>query len=493
MSDLSDIYNLKSMNLICLFSEKPTKIKSILDLAKFSSLSIINKEVYNLFIRTKLFYFCDKKSNSIYFSDTIRQFSQITTLELDEELVFFQKNVGFLFTPFTIYKNIYRIPVKVKISLNELDSSLHFEKIYPEIDNKELDINEFEEKLTKALISQAGVDNCILHGGGADSSLLLALCKKNKLACETLTCEMTGMEDQAVLAKKISKSKGYKNTIHITQKVKANEILNQYVKEHLEVVADPVMPVIRDMILTLDSKTIIDGQGADTVLLAVPHVRLIKIYNSTLSWVLRIPTRILEAFEIDKSSKIGRKIYRIKKVICALSAKNMVDCLLVSWNFPMLADSQYLNHVRKEMNDIFNAHNDKYKMFIYLFLNYILPVREMQKYEGLEKRGFLLNFPYFNDEFVKYIYKQKSSCLFDGKNIKKPVYEILASELPGFIKKNNTKPFFVSYLESSEEPEENVYKGKKYPILDNINFEFTTYNIKILERELIVLKQKGPL
>lgn len=472
------------MNLYYISIGGLIKINSIRELIKYTNLVFSNDSLYNTSVHTKLFYYCDHNNNSIYIADSIKLLSQVTDLILDEELVFFQKNVGFIFAPYTIYKNIYRIPTKVKIALDEINSSLSFERIKPSIDNIDVNIDTFENKLSKALLSKIGTNNCILHGGGADSSLLVALCKKNDVKCETLTCVMTGMEEESLLAKQISEKKGFNCSIHNTDKTKSNIILNNYIEDNYEVVADPIMPIIKDMVNNLENKTIIDGQGADSLLLAIPNVRLIYTYNFLLSLLLRFPVKLLNGIKIDKSSKKGRKLYRIKKALLSLSAKDIVDCLLISWNFPIVENSQYLNYVRSELKGIFKMHKDKYKMFIYICLNCLLPVREIQKYEGLEEKGIKTNLPFLDDEFVNYIYKCKTSDLFDGKNIKKPVYTILAKELPGFIKKNNTKPFFVNYFELSNSELENIYENKKYPIVDNTNFEFTSYNITRLKRIL---------
>jgi len=475
------------MNFYYLSPDKEFRLNNLQELSTHSALVIENGQLYNLSIQSKLFYYVNEESHSIYFADSIRSFLMVTSLELDEELVFFQQNVGFLFAPYTIYKNIYRIPTSTKLLINEEELSIRFERVFPVIGEKELDLSEFERILTRSLVTKADINNIILHGGGADSSLLVAICAKNNIVCESLTCEMTGMETEATLAKKIAQSKGLKHSLHRVEQAKVKQILKQYVAENLEVVADPIMPVMREMLFSLKDKTIIDGQGADSVLLAVPHAKLIRLYSPMLSLLLKLPVKIFQFVPTDKSTNLGRKLYRIKKVIYSLSAKNLVECILISLNFPMIKQSQYLQFAKKELNSIFGAHPDKYKMFIYIFLYCILPVREMQKYEGLDKKGLLFNFPFLNEAFIKYIFQLKTASFFDGRNIKIPVYELLGREMPGFIKKNNTKPFFVKYLSDSLTVD-NIYQGKKYPIVDSSNFEFTTYNITLLKAELQKLR-----
>ncbi|MFW5793715.1 MAG: asparagine synthase-related protein [Bacteroidota bacterium] len=473
------------MKIYFLTASEKISLANEMELAKYSDITISDNTIQCRSIRNKLFYLIQKKENAIYFSNSIKNFRHYTELILDDELIFFMKNVGFLFAPYTVFKNIYRIPNESKLIINKEKQELNYERMLPSIKNNKLDIEKFEKTLERTLISKSTTNNCILHGGGADSSLLLAIAKKNQIKCNSLTCEMTGMEEQAILAKQIADNLNIDNKLHRVNPESVKEILTKFIKNNYEPVSDPIMPVIREMLLSVNNTTIIDGQGADSLLLAVPQARLMSLYSPILSILLRIPAFLLKNINIDKSTKFGRKFYRIKKLIQSLSAGSIIDCLLTSWDFPFVKNSIYLSFVRKEIRELFDSKDDKFKILIYIYLNMVLPVREMQKYEDIDTNtNITLNLPFLDDDLIRLVYHTDTKYLFDGRNIKIPVYKLLSKEIPGFIKKNNTKPFFVKYFNKEQKRKQNLYRGKMYKITDLANFDFMTYNIDTLKSSL---------
>ncbi|MCC8020203.1 MAG: hypothetical protein LIO85_10590 [Rikenellaceae bacterium] len=475
------------MNLHYITKDKIHDVHSLSDLYGFldSSSGGTDEVFYLRSIYQKLFYTIREKS--VYFTDSVLNFKNIGGFKflLDQEKVFFYRNTGLVFAPYTVFSDIYRVPVFSAISIEQ--DALAFKPIYPSGGEDKIDQKIFEDKIKSIIKTETGKsdETVLLHGGGADSTFLMGLCRELGIDMTVLTCVMTGMEGESALATRISERLGYYNEIHNCKPEKLRQIVDDYIEDKLEVVSDPAMPIITEMLYGKRAESIIDGQGADSLLLSLPFCKLLRLYNKKLSWIYKPVRMVLSYINTSKETSLGRKVYRIKKVINALSQPDIEDCLLSSLGFPdSCSGFEYYKDIKEQFRNVFSFYKDKYKALSYIFIFKILPVRELQKYENIKSRNIQTCLPFLDPQFIDYIFNCKVIELYDGKDVKKPIFRYIENKIPNFIKKNKTHPFFVEYSSNETGIEANLYKGRIYPISDLSNYAFTSYNITKLKEVL---------
>lgn len=456
---------------------KKIKLSSLLDYYK---LDYRDGWIYNYNFFNKIYYL--ENSKDVYFTDNLKNISKICQLEIDEEVEFYYKNTGLIIPPFTIYKNIYRISPYTMFRIE--NNRIIIKDIFPKSGKNKLDEERFEQIIERSLYKLKNTSkNIITLSGGADSSLLTAISYKNNINAKTITCLMDGLEQEYNKAKKISDQFNYFNIKYIPDNKKLNSIVQYYISNSFEPVFDSIYPVMTNMLENMEYVNILDGQGADSILMGLPHNRLVGVYKNYMKF-FRPLGRVFEKFAINKGSKLGRYVFRIQKALSSLAHTDVYECLLSSLNFPIIKDSNYYMFVYKKLTEINEHYKDIHKMVSYFFTFKIISIREMQKYESLisNKKNVIL--PFLEDAMINYIFSLDTSELIDKYNIKKPIYDLIDKYLPGIIKRNQTSPFFVKYKHNHDYKYDNVFNGKKYCIRDVETYNFASMVIEDLKKHI---------
>lgn len=440
-------------------------LNALSDLLKYFKLSIDGQWLINKSLANKIYY-C-MHGQKLYFSSQIRPLLTILDhAEMDDEIGFYYKNTGFIVPPFTLYKGVFRIAAYSKFCVH--NEEIAYENIFPISGKEKIDLEKFEEILLTSIPLPLGKRMILTLSGGADSSLLAALCcnkKVDRASLDTVTCVMDGFEPEARRAVKIAETCGFSHILYKPDQSSIEKIAKQFVQETYEPVFDSVMPVLTDMVDASKYNILLDGQAADSLLMGLPHNRLLDLYHPL--FILLYPlTWSLEKFPFSKSNKILRIVYRISKVLKSLASPNPFVCLLKSLNFPYEPQSKYYKHVVNELDNINKYYCNLQKTISYFFMFRIVAIREMQKYEILARRGMDIALPFTSQALIDYCFRLDTNELFDGQKIKKPIYQILDKYLPGMIPQNQTSPFFVKVNCDYATSKKNALFGKNYPIHD---------------------------
>lgn len=462
---------------------KEIKLSSLLD---YYELDYRDGWIYNHNFFNKIYYL--ENSEGIYFTNNLKNLSNIFQFEIDEEIEFYYKNTGLIIPPYTIYKNIYRIGPYTMFKIE--DNKIIIKDIFPKSNKNKLDIERFEKIIEKSLFELKNTSmNVITLSGGADSSLLTAISYKNNIYAKTITCLMDGLEHEYNKARKISAQFNYPNIKYIPDSDKLNSIVKHYISNTFEPIFDSIYPVMTNMLENIEYINILDGQGADSILMGLPHNRLVGIYKNYMKF-FRPLVQVFEKYEINKGSRLGRYLFRLQKALSSLAHNDVYECLLSSLNFPIIKESNYYMFVYKKLTEINEHYKDIHKVVSYFFTFKVISIREIQKYESLitNKKNVIL--PFLEDAMINYIFSLDTNELIDKLNIKKPIYDLINNYLPGIIKRNQTSPFFVKYKDYNDYKYDNLFNGKKYRVRDVDIYNFTSMVIEQLKKHIEISSHK---
>lgn len=430
---------------------------SVNEIVQFGMLETIglrvdNNVIYNEHIRKRLFM--TRCEDNVVISDSLREIKSLTGLEINPDARDFYLRYGFITPPFTLYKNVYLLAPYVGIVLS---SPLTFEIVYPEKSFSKNNYvgsgNDIAEQLVADLESsllQSEGDYQVLFSAGLDSSLLLGISNRLNKTRYALNCFMASMPEESVKAEKMCAE-----TETVFKKVSVghdlSSVASKFTALTLEAVADKIALVIPALIAAAEADpdlTLLDGQGADSLFSGLPHDKLYDLYHRR--WLRRLckVAGILPVWK-NKSSRIGRKLYRTTKVLKCLSSPTPVLMLLQSLkedsSVKLKSCNEVENFLIRELTQIEKVFGDFHLVIRYLFMFRILPAREMQKYLLAESSGFKFKLPFLEKCIVdKYFYLDARNSIKQGV-YKYPITVIAKKIWPKFLTSSKTSPFQVEF------------------------------------------------
>lgn len=412
------------------------------------SLKVEGDVIYNTDIQRRLYMaFGD---GEVIISDNLHEIENEFPLIIYDDAKAFYQRYGFILPPFTLYKGIYRLAPYLGICLTPPFRCM---TRYPEIVQGNRDKitvrSEIEDDIRKILNDVDG-NYQVLFSGGLDSSLLLGVAHELGKAEAAINCFMSSMPEESIRAQTMCESKGIPfRKVLVSDDL--TEIARQFIHLTAEPVADKIALVIPALLSTPGvriSSTILDGQGADSLFSGLPHDKLYDLYSKSL---YRNLGRLLGWIPVwkKKNSPLGRKLYRITKVLHCLAAPKAVPMLIRSLveneAVTLSADNQVQNRLNQELNSVHQRLGDFHLVIRYFFMYRMLPAREMQKYALSESLGIVFKLPFLETETVnKYFYVSPSFSIKE-RVYKHPIVSAAKQYWPGCFNSSRTSPFQVEF------------------------------------------------
>ena len=332
------------------------------------------------------------------------------------------------------------------------DNGLDFKPYFPLHVNAEgIDL---AGEITSFFLSSLGAAKgkiAITFSGGADSAVLLGALREavGPERIVALTQSMTGFDGELERAREICEELGVEICV-VEGEVKADAVLRSFIKRTMEPVCDEVVPVLHNLVsegtrIAGPFEFIVDGQGADSLLMGLPHNKLMDLHRWTR--FMRPLFRLLSIKKTDRgSTKFQRLIYRAIKIANSLKLSEPMDSVIESLKFnnSISNSNRVLAFMRDELADVTRHYGSIHKALSYLFMFRILPAREMQKYKLLsESNSFLL--PFLDTGLIERVFSLKEDMLISGGTYKKPVYDATEKYFGNRFRNISTAPFYVRY------------------------------------------------
>lgn len=474
------IISLKYRQIYYLHEEGKFSIENNDDLA-----SILGSDIFSIYVKfvsliDRFYIFCHE--DDLYVSTDISLYRDLSVdsinLSINRKSLEAYLSAGFIVAPYTIFKNVFTIPSYSLINLS--DSQLTMDNYFPGCNEGDSNrgfysIEDFEvflkNLIKERLRSAEDPDNVICTlSGGADSALLLHFLRDcvNADSITSLTCTMTGLIGEAEKARRISEFYNVPNKQYTFNSERASELIRDYVTIWSNPVSDSIYPVYTSMIASLNDDEkfrerknfILDGQGADSVLIGLPHNALMNLYKPYLSLVFKVLSQFVPSLK-DKNTSVRRFVYRIGKSLRSLSCSSWYDCLLHALEHPISAKSAYLDHIRNQL-EVYNEHyHSIQKAVCHFFLFRIIPAREMQKYQSMPA-NFEVFLPFLESRFIERCFNTRDEFFISATKRKKPVFALLRRLQPVYGKSRRTMPFHVEYRLGNEKEELDVELYRDY-------------------------------
>lgn len=432
-----------------------TSISSLLAGEAIESLAlhVDNGVIYNEDIRKRL-YICFL-GQSVIITDNIAEIKKETGLTVSKNAKEFYQRYGFINPPFTLYDNVYLLAPYIGIFLSDTFKCV---TRYPKVIRLEGSTTELQRKIQNDIKDNLRKEKGkfqVLFSGGLDSSLLLGIAHELGMTTTAVNCFMSSMPEESIRAQKMCESKNIPFRV-----VRVNDDLTVVARKFIDYTAEPIADKIALVIPAIFTEqeeerkeTILDGQGADSLLSGLPHDRLYDFYTKKGYHLLG---QCLGWFPVWKNKKnpLGRCLYRITKSLNCLGAANPVAMIirsLVENETELLSpDNHVQKWLNKELNSLYNHLGDFHLVIRYFFMFRMLPAREMQKYTLAESFGYRFNLPFLEKNFVtKYFYLLPSNSIKSGV-YKYPIVTAAKKYWPEFFRDSRTSPFQVDFKTSGE-------------------------------------------
>lgn len=431
------------------------------------------------------FYYFYYYNNKLFFTENIKFFKNLKfKIYKDIESKKMMIEFGYILPPYTLYKDVYRLYPYFDLEIIKKDL------IEIEFKSKKWDLKkqsktkselekEFEELLNENLKIKLkeGKNNIFTLSGGADSSLLLKISEKyiDVQKDFVITVKTKTQDEELKRAEKLCESIGIPQRIINTEKIEYQKVIAEYLERYSEIIFDPIAPIQYEMINNNCKKNslIIEGQAADSLYLGLPHNLVYNFYKdySKYKFFFKVLAYFLKDINLSKSTKGGRFIYRLKKLLNSLkqeTEKEFLYQLLGEVN--IFGEGEYIKRVRVTIDKLLEIYSPNY-VIAYFFMYRILPVREMQKYRMLRDEGYEFTFPYIEGNAINFFLNIDEKRLTEKKERKKIIFDICKKILPEIDFKGKTSPFYYC----SEDK-------KEYRLLKTLNIN----SDKILDKDFIV-------
>lgn len=363
-------------------------------------------------------------------------------IAIDQKIIENYKKNKLIFPPYTIFKNIFCIPYFNGIQT--FGNVFEIRQFFPKKTlpfKRQLD---FERYLENYILSQTEKNIYLLFSGGADSLFIFYnLLKKTKNLKRNIIVKMKGMEKDYFYAKKIS---DYYNINSISLENFSSEInhyVNFFLEESYEPLQDPIAPIYLNIIeknSNYGDELFFDGQGADSLLMGLPHNLLVKLYTPYLNKIFFL-FNLLFFINVMPNSRFKRLYYRVGKIFKALSKDNWIDCFLSTLEIEK-NNSSY-NDLSKKLKNFYNHFNCKQKSISFFFMTAVLDAREMQKYRFINKK-YKIILPFLDHKLIEKVFSTPTQFFFSFIFKKKPIYTFV-NKFKFKINIFKTSPFFVNY------------------------------------------------
>ena len=439
-------------NIFIIKNNKRIRVKELKDLTILSGINLFE----NFFIRDDLKkqVFINISNTNILLSNSLKElYNQSDThLEINEDIIPSYKECGFIPSPHTIFKNV--LSLQYYSGLNVSNNVMKIEKFYPKkvkaFDNQ----REFEVFFENNLINLETNKVFLFFSGGADSLFIFYNLIKNKVNFHNIIVKMKGMKKDFNNAFKISKY--YKREALIYDKFDKKAALNiaSFIEDEMHPVQDPIVPVYKEIVfqnLRKGNEVFFDGQGADTLLMGLPHNLLINLHSPHLRGIYYFANLFFK-IKLTPNTTLKRIYYRIGKVLNSLSKKDWISCFLSS--IEIEESSKLYSEFHDILSDNFSYFKCKHKSISFFFLSIILDSREMQKYRGL-KKNVKVRLPFLDNKLIEKVFSTPTNFFINNLNKKIPIYSFI-NKFKFKLNNFKTSPFYVDY--KINENNENIYE-----------------------------------
>jgi len=375
--------------------------------------------------------------------------------EFDCESLAAYRDAGLVLPPWTIVRDVFQITALSELVKEGTRYVLKYcglgsRDVVPFSSTDDL-FAELRRAVVRGLPPGEDVGIVCTVSGGADSAALLSI------VCEAvdpgrvggLTCRMPGFEGEVDRAKKVGARYGVDIQVYSADDVRPEEIVDQFVQVHANLVFDPVVPVITSMFRKCVGQrppgadvVVIEGQGADTVLTGLPHNAVLAVYRRPLWPIFRIASRLLPRPSewLQLNFRLG---YRLVKVLRILAESNWRRALLRSLEFDRGSYPDRYDRLDRMLQGMFESSGDRHKAIMLFFLH-ILQSREAQKYQMLP-RGVQVLLPFMDIAFMRRCFATPTTFFLRGTRRKIPIGERVRERFPGLFSSERTTPFAVRY------------------------------------------------
>jgi len=254
---------------------------------------------------------------------------------------------------------------------------------------------------------------------------------------------MKGMEKDYFYAQKIS---NYYNINSISLENFSSKIkyyANFFLEESYEPLQDPIAPIYLNIIeqnSNQENNIFFDGQGADSLLMGLPHNLLVMLYSPYLNKIF-ILLNLLFFINVVPNSRIKRLYYRVGKIFKALSKNNWIDCFLSTLEIEK--SNPFYKDLSKKLKEFYYYFNCKQKSVSFFFMTVVLDAREMQKYRFINKKHKIV-LPFLDQKLIEKVFSTPTQFFFSFIFKKKPIYTFV-NKFKFKINRFKTSPFFVNY------------------------------------------------
>jgi asparagine synthetase B (glutamine-hydrolysing) len=432
----------------------------------FDSLKLSGKSLINLdenvnsrlekLVISEVFFTCI--NDNIYLSSSLKGVIEFREKQgkvniICEQLVKCYLDSGLVIPPFTIFKGIYKMPAFSKFVETESSFVLDFDSSVLDASpflNEDDVFDDLKQILSRDL-KKAKLDKIVCTlSGGADSAVLLSLLisEVSLDRIDALCCKMPGLDGEHQKAKKIAAHCKVKFTTYSPEEVNPQVIIKRYVENYQNLVFDPVVPVISEMMekyregIQGQAICLVEGQGADTVLYGLPHAFTLAVYQLGLSPIFRLFSNIFPSPN-DGMRRQSRFFYRVVKSVSLLSERTWQDSVLHALDIHGLRGTHYYECYLEMFDFYFSLTNDRQKALVLFFLQ-IISTRETQKYQllGPDVTPIL---PFMDKEFVARCIATRTSMFFRFPNRKIPIFNRVKSVYGDLFRSRKTFPFVVNY------------------------------------------------
>lgn len=411
-----------------------------------------NNVIYNEHIRTRRFI--TRCNDHVVISDNLSEINADSDLEINADAQDFYLRYGFIAPPFTLYKNVYLLAPYIGVVMS---NPLTFKTLYPvrhsfDNENAQHQVETGPQLLAdlQHSLAQNESDYQVLFSGGLDSSLLLGISNQlNKTRC-AIHCFMASMPQETTKAKKMCADTA---TVfkHVSIESDLSAVAGDFIRLTLEPVADKIALVIPALVTAAKAETglaVLDGQGADSLFCGLPHDKLYDLYRRRGVRALSTFGTFLPVWK-NKSSHLGRKIYRATKVLKCLAAPTpaamLIQSLAEDTAIILLADNEVIQYLESELAELSKNLDDFHLVIRYLFMFRILPAREMQKYLLAESLNYAFKLPFLEKTMVDKYFYLDASCSIKQGIYKYPITCLAKTFWPGFLNSSRTSPFQVEF------------------------------------------------
>jgi hypothetical protein len=417
------------------------------NLSKYLKLNFENEFYIRHDLRNRIYFKLEGKE--IILSNSLKGLiKDVNQIDINQDIIDNYKKAGFIPSPYTFIRNIFCIPFYSGIKIN--NKIFLLKKFYPKKSDPFVLQEEFESYMREQIIANSDENTALFFSGGSDSLFIFYnLIKERKICIKNIIVKMKGIE------KEFHKAKDISNHFHVATIILEEfssdfkENINKFIENQYEPIQDPIVPVYMELVSKSSvkgHKVYFDGQGADSLLMGLPHNLLVNLYNPFLKNVFKL----MSYFFITKAkpnSKFKRVYYRMGKVVNALSKDDWISCFLCSIDIDY--SDKLFSELYSNIENNYKYFKCRHKSIALFFIVKILDSREMQKYRCLSS-DIKIILPFLEKDLIDRVFSTNTNFFIDKLFKKKPIYKFINKHT---FKVSNfkTSPFFVDYTIDGED------------------------------------------